>query len=387
MDDSPETPLSQTVPPDAPWRWVLEFAERMALLGDQRRHRLVLMAHEALAAREMDPPDALRLYTEGRAEAERLRERWWVLFFDWLRLQVIVGEMDDYATGREIVVWAVEEARKPLYGRFPQRICLQEDLLRIHLGSDPLGYAGVIEEGIGSMGHVLPELSPCRECLQTLRTRRAVALGRWGEARVGLLKSLNDDRVRHQMPPQSERHWVAQTFSSEKSRAAELTQLCLVAWHTQEYDDLRAWAAQGESVARLVGQQGWLAEFQVWQALLARRDGSEPLAQRLCNNAVLEAKRSTRMPADAYFTALCTFYEQGGDLRRACQARVYQLHLLRGKGQTFVEVHAHLEQCRLLARLGHSLATALPAARLAALSLIDPSPALEQLDRIARGSA
>ena len=387
MDDSPQTPLSQTVPPDAPWRWVLEFAERMAQLGDQRRRRLAFMAQQALDARETDPPEALRLYNEGRAEAERLRERWWVLFFDWLRLQIIIGEMDDYATGREIVVWAVDEARKPLYNRFPQRICLYEDLLRIRLGSDPLGYAGVIEEGIASMAQVVPERSPCRDCLQTLRTRLAVALGRWDEARVGLLTSLNDDRSRYQMPPQSERHWVAQTFSAEKSRAAELTQLCLVAWHTQEYDDLRAWAAQGEAAARLVGQQAWLAEFQVWQALLARRDGSEPLAQRLCASAVLEAKRSARMPDDAYFTALCAFYEQGGDLQRACQARGYQLQLLRGKGQTVVEVHAHLERCRLRARLGHSLATALPAARLAALALLDPAPALEQLDQIARGLA
>ncbi len=387
MYDSPEKPLSQTVPPDAPWRWVLEFAERMDLLGDQRRHRLVLIAKEALDAREIDPPEALRRYNEGRAEAERLRERWWVLFFDWLRLQVITGEMGDYLTGREVVTWAVEEARKPLYGRFPQRICLHEDLIRIHLGIDPLGYAGVIEDGIAYMTQVLPEISPCHECLQSLRTRLAIELGRWDEARAELLKSLNEDRSRHQMAPRSERHWVSQKFSAEKSRAAELTQLCLVAWHTQEYDDLRAWVAEGESVARLVDQPACLAEFHVWQALLARRDGSEPTAQRLCHSAVLEAKRSTRLPAREYFDALCTFYEQGRDLRQACQARGHQLNLLRGKGQTFVEVHAHLERCRLLARLGHSLDNALPAARLAALSLVDPAPALEQLDRIAQGSA
>jgi len=38
------------------------------------------------------------------------------------------------------------------------------------------GRGWVIEEGIASMAHVVPELSPCHECLQTLRTRLAVAL-------------------------------------------------------------------------------------------------------------------------------------------------------------------------------------------------------------------
>jgi hypothetical protein len=208
----------------------------------------------------------------------------------------------------------------------------------------------------------------------------------WDEARERLLTVLaKPDSERSGMEPLSGRHMVAQKISTEKNRAAEFCQLCVVAWHTQQFEDLRGWAREGEETSRRVEEHAGIAETLLWQALLAQQDGDHARAQRLCHGAGQEAKQSLWIPSRSYFDALCTFHERAGDVRLACQARAHQLNLLRGKGQTFVEVHAHIDRCRLLHGIGHSLESALPAARAAAQALIDPAPALARLEPFSRG--
>ncbi|HXT37819.1 MAG TPA: hypothetical protein VN837_19765 [Chloroflexota bacterium] len=358
----------------------------MKARGDFRRERLMYLALEALEIREKEPVRALKLYNQGRDEAVALRESWWILFFDYLRLQIITGPLGDLADGLKIAMAGVAEADKPLYARFPQRVCLHEDVIRIQCGIDPLGFAPQIEDGIDFMTRSLPADSLCHDCLRGVKIRYALEIGRWDDARKLLLESLaGPTGGMNPVTPKNERHMVGQKVTTEKIRAAEYTQLCVVAWNCDEPENLRAWALEGEATGRRVEEYACIAECLMWQAVLARREGDAAAAQRLCHRAIQENKQSLWIAGTSYFDALCTFYEESGDLRLACQARAHQLNLLRGKGQTFVEVRAHTERCRLLSRLGHSLESALPAARDAANFLIDPSPALEAIERIARG--
>ncbi len=343
-------------------------------------------ALEALEIREKEPERALKLYNQGRDEAVALRESWWILFFDYLRLQIITGPLGDLAEGLRIAEAGVAEADKPLYARFPQRVCLHEDVIRIQCGIDPLGFAPQIEAGIDFMINNLEADSLCHDCLRGVKIRYALEIGRWEEARKLLLESLATPvGGMHPIKPQSERHMVGQKVTTEKIRAAEYTQLCVVAWNCGESENLRAWALEGEATGRRVDEYACIAECLMWQAVLARRDGDAATAQRLCQRAIQENKQSLWIAGTSYFDALCLFYEESGELRMACQARAHQLNLLRGKGQTFVEVRAHAERCRLLSLMGHSLESALPAARDAAGFLINSEPALETLERIAHG--
>ena len=384
MSEPKDQKVSQRFSPSVPFRWVIEFGERMHERGDRRRENLMYLALQALEAREEEPARAILLYNQARAEAMALRESWWMLFLDYLRVNVITGPMGDMIQGQEIVHAAIAEMEKPIFNRFPQRICLHEDLARIRLGVDPLGFAPEIAEGVALMEREVSPDSPCMDCLGGIKIRRAIEMEYWDEARERLLKVLAmRDEERGGMPPLSGRHKVAQKVTTEKIRASELTQLCWVAWNRQEYGELLEWARQGEETARRVDENACIAECLLWQALLAQREGDAARAQRLCHAASQEYKKSFWIPSRAYFYGLCAFHEQAGDLRLACQARAHQLNLLRGKGQIYVEAEAHAERCRLLALLGHSLESALPAARAAAQLLIDPTQALARLDQFA----
>ena len=348
------------------FEWMIELAERARKRGDLRYDAILRLIHQGLDVREAEPQRGLVLLEEAHALAERVHEPWLVLLADHLYLTVLNGASGDYSIALPIVERAVAMTHTPAGSSFPQRICVREDQIRIWVGVDPAGYAAGIEAGIAMMEAELPEESYCRSCLMAVRTRYAFELGRWDETWALLEETLTTRLLPQELP-------------------ALHTQLCLVAWRRGDWEGLRHWAAEGVASSRTHDMAACLAECMAWQAVLARRDGDEPAAQRLCRSAVLEAKRSLRPLAHEYFDALCAFHEMAHEYDRAYQTRGRQLALLRGKEHIWEECRARLEACRLLALQGRASEGATAAAREAAARLRQPEVVLAGLARLAGG--
>src|SRR5688500_15038929 len=119
--------------------WIYDFLVDAHRSGDEERLRIWEIRQRAFEAGKDDPDAMLKALGEARLLAQRLGEKWWVLYFDHWRLQALFNYKLDYTDVLELATRATLEARKPEYALFPQRVCLHEDLISAHMGIDPLG--------------------------------------------------------------------------------------------------------------------------------------------------------------------------------------------------------------------------------------------------------
>jgi hypothetical protein len=71
-----------------------------------------------------------------------------VLELDHWRLRRLLYGTGDYGQARDVAVRAAMEARKPRFDAHASRICLQEDLIAIYIGTDPDGNAALIRSAL-----------------------------------------------------------------------------------------------------------------------------------------------------------------------------------------------------------------------------------------------
>ena len=355
------------------WKWIHEFSRDAASKGDSERLRLVELQERALGHGKANPDMMLAVLKEARALAEQLNEPWWVLFFDHWRLQALLHYKLDYREVLDIAVHATLESRKPQCDQLPQRICLHEDLIYAYIGIDPLGYADSIRQALDYMQTEVGPDVECRYCVEGNRREFALVRGCTAEAEESARRTLalaDEDRVRS---------------SGEHHAVYAYGDLCEIAHGRQEWDALRDWVATGEVMARRCENHLKLAEFLVWQAFLARREGDEETARRRLRQAVTRSGRVKSLPSTSYYNALCAFHELGGELEESLKVRDRELEVLTGKGRTHDECRCRIKRCRLLATMGQPLDAELAAAREVAGKLRDPSPYLAELDRIVQG--
>jgi hypothetical protein len=355
------------------WDWIHEFAERVEAEGDEERLRLWDLQQQAFLHGKSNPESMLAALEEGRSLAQLLQEPWWVLHFDHWRLQCYMHYLLDYTPVLDIAVRAALEARKPAYAQLPQRICLHEDLIYGYLGVDPLGHAPAIEKALDFMAQEVCDELECRYCLQNCRSEFALLRGQLDEAEQSARITL--DMADADPVASTGDHHAVYAFSD----------LCAIALKRRDWETLRDCSEAGEAVARREEEHLKLAEFLLFEALLARRDGNEDLAGRLYRQARTREKRVKSHPGYPYYEVLSAFHESAGAFDKALEARGHELAQLNGKGRPHDECRCRVQRCRLLALLGEPLGEELSAARAAATRLRDPSPHLEVLDRIERG--
>lgn len=346
------------------WTWVYDFRRRARETGDAARIKLYDLYSEANSFKHSDPDHAIALLDEGRALARTLGEPWWDLFFQHWHLQFAIYYKGDYVRARDLAVRAVVEARRPVYTQLPQRICLHEDLIAIYVGTDPAGHAGLIRDAMAYMeSEITPDLQ-CRLCLQELRAGFALDLDRVDEAATEAMcyLSMSDSDAYHLVGAHS--------------------LLCQVAYRRGDWATLREHAEAGEVIATRKNRVSHMAESVAWQALVARHEGREEAGRRLYRRATALVGRGKAVPEQSYFSALSAYHEVGEQLHLALRTRRRQLDGLIGKGRIAAEAHCRIEVCRLLARLGHPTAADIAASRVVAEQLIDPTPALDQLNCI-----
>jgi hypothetical protein len=354
--------------------WFCQFEAQARAVGDEQRLRLVQLVYEADLHREINPDRMLGLIEEGRSLARRLAEPWWALFYDDRRAGALMKYKGDAVSGLELAVRNALEARKPAYERFPWRFRIFDHLVVAYLNTDPAGYARQIREALDWLAQDVPPDGSPKYLLLARRRWLASELGDADEAEAlakqALAMAAGD----------------ADQITARSHAVFCYSHLCEIARGRGDWENLHDLAIVGEELARQVGHQLELAEFQMWQALVALREGRPEQARRRWRQATRRLAR-LGMPADhIYFDALCAYHEQGGELELALQARAKELELLVGKGRFAAELRCRFERLRLLARLGREAASELAEARAVARRLRRPEEALARLGEIGKAS-
>jgi hypothetical protein len=312
----------------------------------------------------------LALLDEGRHLAGRLREPWWMLFYDDRRAGALMKYKGDALAGLELAVRNALEARKPLYDSFPWRFRIHDHLIVGYLNTDPVGYAGPIREAISYLERDVPPEGSPKYLLLARRRWLAGELGNHDEAAELARRALSV---------------AASDVDQLTARSHSVfcfSHLCEIAFLRKDHEGLAELSGAGEELARQVGHQLELSEFQMWQALLARRDGDAVRAGRLYRQSRRRISHLGMPPDHIYFDALCAYHDLAGELTEALAGRDHELALLLNKGRWAAECRCRIERCRLLARLGRPLHEERAAATQVARRLRCPEAALEELERI-----
>jgi hypothetical protein len=352
------------------WDWFDEFEWEAHRAGDVERARLGELHRLAYRFRESDPDRALTLYAEGRQLAARLREPWWVLYYDQQRVHALLHFKQDYRDVLDLAVRNTLEVRKSAYVNFPRRLLIHGDLVSAYLGIDPVGHADAIRQALAHLDREAPASGDERYLLLGSQRQFALDRGDLDEAAACGQRSLalaaeDPDKGRAQ-------HFLVFTYSA----------MAEVAWKRGDWAALKDAAGTGEEVTRQVGHQVELAGFFLWRALLERRAGREEMALRLHLQASQRIARLGMPPDSSYRDAECAFHEQAGLLDLALAVRDVELGQLRDRGRLFREAGTHVKRCRLLAQLGRLSAADLAAARSAVERLREPAWALQELARM-----
>jgi hypothetical protein len=316
----------------------------------------------------------LALLDEGRDLARRLAEPWWVLFFEFWRTETMIHYLGDYTRLLDQAVATALEARKPRYEHHPLRFAVYGHLTAAYLYIDPRGYETEIEQSLAHLEKELPDVREERYILMARRRSFAEELGRLDEA-----LAINE-RALALMDGDPNRYNALHHQTGNYSAA------CRLHFLRGDWDALGECAVTGEALARRKESKKQLALFLLWRALVSRRAGQEELALRLCRTATARMGRLGAPPGESYYDALGTYYELGGNLSAALKVRERHLAEIRGKGMLATECDAHIQRCRVLARMGRLTAADLAAARAAAARLRAPGHYLGEIERINRES-
>jgi hypothetical protein len=353
------------------WQWLANFQEQAFQNGDEDRLRLVSLLDDAYRHREREPARVSALCEEGRRLALHLGEPWWRLAFQAMELAQFVHFNRDYRRAADLAVAAVLEARKPAYDGCPLRVGVYEDMLAVHFGIDPDGYADLIEQGFRELEGLVPDSLTTRLHFLNLRRWCAEQARRPEEhyAAAGRVLAV----IAEHPNERASLHYSTFVYNG----------LCRVHCGRERWQDLDEAAALAEEASHRTGNQVELAEAYLWRAVAALHAGDQGWARRLKRQGVRRMDQLGVPPPDGYFEALAVLHEQEGRPEDALVVRERELALLRSQGRTISEVYCHRERCRLLAGFGRLTADDLAAARSAAGRLRHPESHLAELARLA----
>lgn len=355
--------------------WFAQFEAQARADQDEQRLRLVQLVYEADWHRETAPDQMLRLLEEGCTLARLLDEPWWALFFEDRRAGALMKYKGDARAGLELAVRNALEARKPLYQGFPWRFRIHDHLIVGYLNSDPAGYADEIGQALDWLASYLPQEGSPKYLLLARRRWLASELGDFDQAERLALQALT---MAAQDPDQ---------LTARSHAVFCYSHLAELSWARQDWEGLHERACLGEELAQETGHQLELAEFHMWQALLARRSGNEERAQRLWRRSTRRVAQLGMPPDHIFFDAITAFHEQADEFHLALRARDHELTLLLGKGRFASEFRCRCFRLELRMKLGLSIDNDLAEAHLVAEKLRRPQQArtrLAELERRAR---
>lgn len=355
------------------WGWFDRFYWDALRNGDSERLRMVQLYHAAWDHMEGDPKQAIAYLEQGKAQAQRIGEPCWTLFYDYWLSEAHLFYLDDARGGLDRAVKTAVEARKPMYEQCPVRARVYRILIDVYMVLDPVGYVDKIRETSAYMENEVPQDDDTRYLTQARKSRLAFILDQLDEA--------YDEGLR----------FLAISEESDFQQTYAYSLLCHYAYLRGDLQIALKYALDGETAARRCDRRASIAALLAWQALLRHKLGEPAVAEMIYRQATARMANLGIVPYETYYDAVCEYLELTDRIEEALRLRGNQLREALASKSPYSICESHLKRCELLMRMGDragkgdipSLAQELADAREAAKALLAPAYYLAKLDKVA----
>ncbi len=356
------------------WQWFLQFEQEALRCGDRDRSRLLQIHDQGFAYRETNPDQTLALFREGQQLAERLEEPWWVMLFQQWQVHATIYYKRDFRNLLDQAIHNLLTVQKPAHLAYPQRLHAYTDLIVIYLRIDPLGYCFEIRSALDELERELSHETPdshymWNECRIDLAFAQE-DYARVAELTIAALGEADSDPDQH-----AARHYMIAMHEN----------MCLLEYHRRNWEGLERWAVALESSGRYKGYQYPIALAQMWQALLAEKQGQQTIGSRQQRTALGRNKQLEWPACPGYYHAWCHYHMLRGEFDEALEVRERQFEKNVDKGQLAYECDILIDKCRLLDLIGRLDDENVEAAHRAAQRLRKPEFYIGKIEAITAG--
>lgn len=349
------------------WGWFDKSALEAYTSDNEQAQRLPQLYYQGERYLNLSRFDeAQKHFSDGLQLARQLNRPCWALFFEYWISEVYIFYKGDFTIGLDLAVKATARAYQEQYKGCPVRARVILTLIYTYFFLDPFGYDGKIREMLHYLKHdvVMDDDTDMR--VQSCYAEMAL--------------------IREDYDKCEEETLLYQDMVAEN--AFRLTDayhlLSKIAYARGDIKQAFDYAFLQEQYAHQSQRQSMYGTALAWQAVFAQRTGQTERAENLMQRVDAHYRSHQDLARfGAYYSALCDYHEQRGDINRAIALR--QEHLANTGGRPHSKTMAHIHYCRLLGRTGRDLSDALVAARATFVDLLKPDFYEAKLQRIEAG--
>jgi hypothetical protein len=321
--------------------------------------------NRAMELRESDPDASIELLSKLREEAIKRGSNYWRLIAEHWRVQVYISFKRDYLNANRLAIEAAVESRKPEYQHYQEYICIQNDLILVYNGIDPIGYAAEIKEAIElTINQTNPNMS-CHYCLNHRLADYYLNIGQEQKARDQSAK------------------FFAMTHSQAHYRIQAYEQICYFSRQDEAWADLLEIARQGYKLAADNDDESPWINLKSFELLALQKLEQREAAQSVYNLLKYRTASLKMVQSEDYYANLVAYQEALGNLEAALTVRNEQLETFNQAGRHYWEAMARIDKIRLLRLLGRDYREEKQSVRQIAQKLKSPEMIIARLETIA----
>jgi hypothetical protein len=317
--------------------------------------------NRAMSLRESEPDMAIDILNQIRDEAIKSNQYHWRLLAEHWRVQVYISFKRDFVSASRFAIEAAVESRKPEYRNFREFVCVQNNLILVYEGIDPLGYADEIKEAIDlTIDQTNPQMS-CHYCLNHRLMDYHLNNGELYKARDQAAK------------------FFAITHAQLHYRIQAYEKLCYFSREDKAWSDLLELSRRGQEAASKNNDESSFIALKAYETLALQELGMYKEAEDAYQLQKLHAAGLKMVLSDDYFDTLVAYHEAQGKLEAALEIRKIHLEKFENAGRTYWECLARLDEIRLLRLLGRDIQAKSQTLRELAQQLKKPESIIELL--------
>jgi hypothetical protein len=321
--------------------------------------------NKAMNLRESEPDVAIEILSHLREEAIKRSNHYWRLTAEHWRVQVYISFKRDYRNANRFAVEAAIESRKAEYQHYQEYICIQNDLILVYEGIDPLGYATEIKEAIDlTINQTNPTMS-CHYCLNHRLGDYYLNMGEEQKARDQSAK------------------FFAMTHSQAHYRIQAYEQICYFSRQDEAWADLLELAKRGYELAADNDDEAPWINLKSFELLALQKLGRSEAAQSSYSLLKHRTASLKMVQSEDYYDNLVAYEEARGDIEAALAVRSKHLEIFKNAGRHYWEAMARIDKIRLLRLLDRDYGEESQAVRLIAQDLKSSASIIERLETIA----
>ncbi|MEM9954749.1 MAG: hypothetical protein AAF846_24300 [Chloroflexota bacterium] len=313
---------------------------------------------------ETNPDEAIRLLAEGSAKAEELGDTYYKVLLDHWQLQAMILYKHDFNAANKLAIKAAIDARAPVYRNYQEYICIQQDLILVYQGIDPIGYAPEIKEAIDLMLDSTTPTMQCHHCLKQTLVQYHIDKGEIEQANKYAMDYFigTENRYYH------------------RSFAAAMQ--CQLAHWQEDYDAVLSYAQIGITASENRTWTHYWLELKAWEMLALQKLGQPDQASINYKLITQELSYIRAVLNHRFYYAVLAYHEACDDLQTAISHWDNYLTHLENAGEHYWHFLAYLEQIRLLKQIDLPISASVEACKSIADNMRSREQMLTKLDQV-----